>query len=59
MMTSEDFAYMLQERPGAYIWIGNGDSANLHTPHYDFNDEALPIGAAAWVSLAEGYLEQA
>lgn len=55
-MASEDFAYMLQEKPGAYIWIGNGDgegSCMVHNPSYDFNDEILPIGATLWVKLAE------
>jgi hippurate hydrolase len=55
-MGSEDFAFMLQEKPGCYLWIGNGPSANsclLHNPHYDFNDEILPIGAAYWVKLVE------
>ncbi len=55
-MGSEDFAFMLQEKPGCYLWIGNGPSANsclLHNPHYDFNDELLPIGAAYWVQLVE------
>ena len=55
-MGSEDFAFMLQEKPGCYIWIGNGSSENsclLHNPHYDFNDEILPIGAAYWVKLVE------
>ena len=55
-MGSEDFAYMLQEKPGCYIWIGNGPSTGsclLHNPKYDFNDEILPIGAAYWVKLIE------
>jgi amidohydrolase len=55
-MGSEDFAYMLQEKPGAYIWIGNGDgegSCMVHNPSYEFNDEILPIGATWWVKLAE------
>ena len=55
-MGSEDFAFMLQEKPGCYIWIGNGSSENsclLHNPHYDFNDEILTIGAAYWVKLVE------
>jgi hippurate hydrolase len=56
LMTAEDFSYMLQARPGAYIWIGNGASAGLHTPHYDFNDAILTFGAAAWVRLAEAAL---
>jgi len=55
-MGSEDFAFMLQEKPGCYLWIGNGSSENgclLHNPHYDFNDEILPAGAAYWVKLVE------
>ena len=55
-MGSEDFAFMLQEKPGCYIWIGNGSSENsclLHNPHYDFNDEILSIGTAYWVKLVE------
>jgi hippurate hydrolase len=55
-MGSEDFAFMLQERPGCYLWIGNGASENsclLHNPNYDFNDQILPIGAAYWVKLAK------
>ena len=53
---SEDFAYMLQARPGCYIWLGNGNrdgGCMLHNPHYDFNDEILPIGTSYWVSLVE------
>ncbi|MEI6069718.1 MAG: M20 aminoacylase family protein [Methylococcaceae bacterium] len=55
-MGSEDFAFMLQEKPGCYIWIGNGSSENsclLHNPHYDFNDDILSVGAAYWVKLLE------
>lgn len=54
-MAAEDFSYMLQEKPGAYVWIGNGpaqDGRNLHSPRYDFNDAILPVGAAFWVKLA-------
>ena len=53
MMGGEDFSYMLEKRPGAFIFIGNGDSAGLHNPAYDFNDDALPIGASYWVRLVE------
>ena len=53
LMGAEDFAYMLQERPGAFIYVGNGDSAALHHPAYDFNDEAIPVGTSYWVRLAE------
>ncbi|MGE5147946.1 MAG: M20/M25/M40 family metallo-hydrolase, partial [Candidatus Eiseniibacteriota bacterium] len=56
LMGSEDFAYMLQKKPGAYVWLGNGDGAGgcmLHNPRYDFNDAILPIGASFWARLAE------
>ncbi|MFZ0989491.1 MAG: M20 aminoacylase family protein [Xanthobacteraceae bacterium] len=53
VMGAEDFAFMLQERPGAFICCGNGDSAGLHHPAYDFNDEAIPVGTSYWVRLAE------
>jgi amidohydrolase len=57
-MTSEDFSYMLHEKPGAYIWLGAGEkSEKLHSAHYDFNDELLPIGAEYWASLAEKTLK--
>ena len=52
-MAGEDFAFMLQSRPGAYIMIGNGDTAALHNPSYDFNDEAISYGISYWVKLAE------
>jgi hippurate hydrolase len=58
-MGSEDFAFMLQARPGCYIWIGNGDGAGscmVHNPGYDFNDEILPIGASYWATLVEQQL---
>ncbi|MFI5447944.1 M20 aminoacylase family protein [Polaromonas sp. UC242_47] len=52
-MASEDFAFMLNNKPGAYIWLGvdQDSSVPLHNPHYDFNDEALALGAAYWVAL--------
>jgi amidohydrolase len=53
MMGGEDFAFMLQARPGAFIWVGNGDSAGLHHPEYNFNDEAIPYGTSYWVKLVE------
>lgn len=53
MMGGEDFSYMLLARPGAFIFIGNGDSAGLHNPGYDFNDEIIPHGISYWVRLAE------
>ncbi len=66
-MGSEDFAFMLLEKPGCYVFIGNGDGThresghglgpcNLHNPSYDFNDDLLPIGASYWVTLAERFL---
>ncbi|MDQ6432612.1 M20 aminoacylase family protein [Mesorhizobium sp. LHD-90] len=53
LMGGEDFSYMLEARPGAFIFIGNGESANLHHPAYDFNDEVIPHGVSYWVKLAE------
>ena len=53
VMGGEDFSYMLEARPGAFIFIGNGDTANLHHPAYDFNDEVIPHGVSYWVRLAE------
>lgn len=69
-MGAEDFAFMLQEKPGCYVFIGNGEGehrgfghglgpCNLHNPSYDFNDDLLPIGATYWVRLAESYLRAA
>jgi len=66
-MGAEDFAFMLQHKPGCYVFIGNGEGShrdvghglgpcNLHNPSYDFNDELLPLGATYWVRLAEAYL---
>ena len=55
-MASEDFAYMLNEKPGAYVWLGNGPGEGgclLHNPSYDFNDDALTIGASYWSRLVE------
>ncbi len=68
-MGAEDFAFMLLERPGAYVFIGNGDGAHrdgghglgpcmLHNPSYDFNDELIPLGATYWVRLAQSWLAQ-
>ena len=53
MMGGEDFSYMLNARPGAMIMIGNGDSAGLHHPEYDFNDQIIPAGISFWAKLAE------
>ncbi len=58
-MGSEDFAYMLRERPGCYVWLGNGPTEGgcmLHNPAYDFNDEILPVGASYWATLVEQIL---
>jgi len=55
-MASEDFAFMLNEKPGAYVWLGNGPGEGgcmLHNPSYDFNDDALPLGASYWARLVE------
>jgi hippurate hydrolase len=53
VMGGEDFSFMLEARPGAFIFVGNGDSAGLHHPAYDFNDETIPIGVAYWARLVE------
>lgn len=52
-MGAEDFSYMLEARPGAFIFIGNGDSAGLHHPAYDFNDHVIPVGVSYWARLIE------
>ncbi len=53
VMGGEDFAYMLEERPGAYILVGNGDTAPVHHPEYDFADEAIPAGCSWWAEVVE------
>src|SRR4051812_31594866 len=53
LMGVEDFSYMLLERPGAYIFVGNGDTAGVHHPAYDFNDEAAPYGVSLWAKIVE------
>jgi hippurate hydrolase len=53
MMGGEDFSFMLNERPGAFIWVGNGNSAGLHHPAYNFNDDVIPFGTSYWVKLVE------
>jgi amidohydrolase len=53
LMGAEDFSYMLEKRPGAYIFIGNGDTAGVHHPAYDFNDEAAPYGVSLWAKIVE------
>ncbi|WP_211453569.1 M20 aminoacylase family protein [Collimonas antrihumi] len=68
-MGAEDFAFMLRNKPGCYVFIGNGEGShrdgghglgpcNLHNASYDFNDDLLPIGASYWVNLAEAYLKK-
>ncbi|MGA1336933.1 MAG: amidohydrolase, partial [Burkholderiaceae bacterium] len=70
-MGAEDFAYMLLERPGSYIFLGNGELSGphrdsghglgpcaLHNPSYDFNDRLIPVGAHFWLSLAQARLSQ-
>lgn len=67
-MGAEDFAFMLQHKPGAYLWIGNGDGGHrthghgigpctLHNPSYDFNDKILPLGVKAWLAITHAFLE--
>jgi amidohydrolase len=56
LMGAEDFAYMLEARPGAFIFCGNGNSAGLHHPAYNFNDEAIVFGTSYWVKLVENTL---
>jgi metal-dependent amidase/aminoacylase/carboxypeptidase family protein len=56
LMGGEDFAYMLEARPGAFIFCGNGESAGLHHPAYNFNDEAIVFGTSYWVKLVEEQL---
>ncbi len=53
LMGAEDFSYMLQARPGSFIFIGNGDTASVHHPEYDFNDDAIPYGCSYWADLVE------
>jgi hippurate hydrolase len=53
VLGAEDFSFMLNARPGAFIFVGNGDSAGLHHPSYDFNDDVIPFGTSYWVRLVE------
>jgi hippurate hydrolase len=53
-MAGEDFSYMLQARPGAFVFLGTGDGPELHSDTYDFNDEVIPVGVSYWVRLVEG-----
>ncbi|WP_299782823.1 M20 aminoacylase family protein [uncultured Roseobacter sp.] len=59
VMGGEDFAFMLEERPGAYILVGNGDSAAVHHPEYNFNDDAIPAGCSWWAEIVEQRLPAA
>jgi amidohydrolase len=56
LMGAEDFAYMLESRPGAFIFCGNGNTAGLHHPAYNFNDEAIVFGTSYWIKLVENTL---
>src|SRR5580692_9652937 len=56
LMGAEDFSYMLEERPGAFIFCGNGNSAGLHHPAYNFNDDAIVFGTSYWIKLVENTL---
>jgi hippurate hydrolase len=53
VMGAEDFSYLLNARPGAFVFVGNGDTAKLHHPKYDFNDELIPVGCSFWARLVE------
>ncbi len=53
LMAGEDFSYMLNERPGAYIFVGNGDTAMVHSPNYDFDDNAIPAGSSWYAGMVE------
>jgi hippurate hydrolase len=53
LMGAEDFSFMLEERPGAYIFLGNGDTAGVHHPAYDFNDETAPYGVSLFAKIVE------
>jgi hippurate hydrolase len=59
VMGAEDFSFMLEAKPGAFIFLGNGDTAFCHHPAYDFNDNAIPTGVSYWVRLAETILAPA
>ena len=59
VMGGEDFAFMLEERPGAYILVGNGDTASVHHPEYNFNDEAIPAGCSWWAEIVESRMPAA
>ena len=55
MMGSEDFSYFLNKVPGAFAWIGNGNSSNLHNPKYDFNDNILSVGSVFYPHLLKNF----
>ena len=60
-MGGEDFSYLLEKKPGSYLYLGQGDSepsAHLHTTKYDFNDNLLPIGVNFWVDLVQKYFSK-
>ncbi|TDE40189.1 M20 aminoacylase family protein [Antarcticimicrobium sediminis] len=59
VMGGEDFAFLLEERPGAYILVGNGDTAMVHHPEYNFNDEAIPAGCSWWAEIVESRMPAA
>ena len=59
VMGGEDFSFMLEERPGAYILIGNGDTAAVHNPNYNFNDDAIPAGCSWWAEIVEQGMPEA
>jgi hippurate hydrolase len=59
MMGGEDFSYMLNEKPGAYIFVGNGDTAMVHHPAYNFNDDAIPAGSSWYAGMVESRMPAA
>jgi hippurate hydrolase len=59
VMGAEDFSFMLESRPGAFIFVGNGDTAGLHHPAYDFDDKVIPVGVSYWARLVETRLPAA
>jgi metal-dependent amidase/aminoacylase/carboxypeptidase family protein len=59
LMGAEDFSFMLNERPGAYIFLGNGDTAMVHHPAYNFDDDAIPFGSSWYAGMAEARMPAA
>jgi len=59
-MAAEDFAFFLKEKPGAFLWLGTGDSSSpsppLHSPYFDFNDDALATGIQVWLALVTAFM---